>query len=281
MLDPDLRARMRSLGIDARTWRAVAILPLVEVAWADGRVQRAERRHILQLASKSGALEGDGRLVVEGWLTHAPSAGYFRRGREVLRELEERLAAEGTELGDILEACEAVARAAGGLFGVLGGIEPVERNVLAEIADELPGRGEDWDGLMDQLDASAEDWSDDDPTQFFAPDEDDEDTDPDVAEAPRAHDGPHLLRLDRDPPVAVPLGRALRLGRGGDNDLVLSMDARVSRRHCQLYEQDGRWYVVDAGSVNGTRVDGERVLERQLFGGEVLVLGDTRLRFHA
>lgn len=282
MLDPDLRAKMRSLGIDARTWRAVAVLPLVEVAWADGRVQTAERRHILQLASRSGALEGDGRLVVEGWLTHAPSAGYFRRGREVLRGLQERLADEGTELGDILDACEAVAKAAGGLFGVFGSIEPVERNVLAEIADELPARGADWSGLMDQLEASAEEWQDDDPTQFFAAENEEagEPTDPGPMAGAPALGGPHLIRLDRDPPEPLALTGTLRIGRGGDNDLILGMDARVSRRHCQLYEQEGRWYVVDASSVNGTRVDGEQVLERQLFGGELLTLGDTRLRFH-
>ena len=277
MQDDALRARLRSLGIDARTWRAVALLPLVEVAWADGRVQAKERDRILSLAEASGALQGDGRLLVESWLGHPPSAGYFRRGREVLRGLQSQLEADGVHLDDILDGCTAVAKAAGGLFGVLGGVDAVERAVLADIADALP-RGQDWDGMMAQLDQSDEDWQDDDPTQFFRASPDAAPA-PAVADSPRRMDGPHLVFLDHEPPDAWALSNPTRLGRSSDNDLPLPMDARASRRHCQLYQSDDRWYVVDSSSVNGTRVDGERVLERQLFGGEVLVVGATRLRF--
>lgn len=275
MKDGVLRAQLRSLGIDSRTWRAAALLPLVEVAWADGRVQTAERKHILELAHKSGALAGDGRLVVEGWLAFQPSPGYFRRGRDVIRALQDQLAEDGVALNDILDGCEAVARAAGGLFGIIGTVAPVERNLLAEIADELPAAA-DWDGLMDQLDYSVEDWTDDDPTEFF---EADEATDPAVLDFNDKTAGPHLVVYQGEPPTVIVLSGALRVGRAGDNDLVLNMDAKASRRHCQLYEQQGRWYVVDSGSANGTLVDGERVLERQLFGDEQLRIGDSLAHF--
>ena len=117
------------------------------------------------------------------------------------------------------------------------------------------------------------------PTQFFTPEPEARATDPDAAPR-RAMTGPHLVYLDHTPPEAIPLDNPTRIGRSSDNDLPLPMDARASRRHCQVYEVEGRWYVVDSGSVNGTRVDGERVLERQLFGGERLTVGATRLRFH-
>jgi pSer/pThr/pTyr-binding forkhead associated (FHA) protein len=38
-------------------------------------------------------------------------------------------------------------------------------------------------------------------------------------------------------------------------------------------------FVIDQGSSNGTYVNGRRLQQAQLFGGEVILMGDTRLRF--
>jgi pSer/pThr/pTyr-binding forkhead associated (FHA) protein len=49
----------------------------------------------------------------------------------------------------------------------------------------------------------------------------------------------------------------------------------LSRRHAQIYEQDGQAYIQDLGSGNGTFVDGERLAEQPvpLNEGAVLALG--------
>lgn len=63
-----------------------------------------------------------------------------------------------------------------------------------------------------------------------------------------------------------------RLGRLPDNDIVLN-DKRVSRHHAEVVQRDGRWMVRDAGSTNGTAVNGKVLSEAVLRGGDVISLG--------
>jgi len=48
------------------------------------------------------------------------------------------------------------------------------------------------------------------------------------------------------------------IGRGRGNAVRIP-SADVSRRHCRLTTQDGRLWVEDLGSVNGTLLNGERI----------------------
>src|SRR4051812_20804434 len=50
----------------------------------------------------------------------------------------------------------------------------------------------------------------------------------------------------------------LTIGRAEENDLVLPAGG-VSRRHARIYVQDGQVLVEDAGSANGTFLDGEKL----------------------
>ncbi len=78
--------------------------------------------------------------------------------------------------------------------------------------------------------------------------------------------------------VTVPLNdRDLRLGRGGDCEVVLP-DPSVSRQHALLTRRGGRWWVVDLGSTNGITVNGESVREASLTAGDRLSVGNFELR---
>jgi predicted component of type VI protein secretion system len=71
---------------------------------------------------------------------------------------------------------------------------------------------------------------------------------------------------------SVPLeGEALDFGRNDKNALVLS-DAVVSDRHGRFVLREGLWHVVDLGSSNGTRRNGETVPVDEL--GQALEIGD-------
>lgn len=59
-----------------------------------------------------------------------------------------------------------------------------------------------------------------------------------------------------------------RLGRGADNEIVLDGDS-VSRRHAAFERRNDGWYVLDAGSTNGTYLN-----DTQLRGAEMLSNGD-------
>jgi hypothetical protein len=69
------------------------------------------------------------------------------------------------------------------------------------------------------------------------------------------------------------------VGRGGQNDLVLSGDDFASARHARIEVRgDGVW-VQDLESTNGTYVNGSRVAGAQrLDAGDVLRVGETDLR---
>jgi Inner membrane component of T3SS, cytoplasmic domain/Domain of unknown function (DUF1707) len=71
------------------------------------------------------------------------------------------------------------------------------------------------------------------------------------------------------------------IGRDAACDLVL-YDMTVSRTHAGLRREDGAWLLSDAGSMNGTRLNGWRVTEpvplragdRVTFGSMTLVVAD-------
>ncbi|HEU5215674.1 MAG TPA: FHA domain-containing protein [Gaiellaceae bacterium] len=69
------------------------------------------------------------------------------------------------------------------------------------------------------------------------------------------------------------------VGRGGQNDLVLSGDDFASARHARIESRgDGVW-VQDLDSTNGTFVNGARVAGAQrLDAGDILRVGETDLR---
>ena len=72
-------------------------------------------------------------------------------------------------------------------------------------------------------------------------------------------------------------GRPFILGRVQGCDLVIR-DERASRQHAELrVEPGGGLRVVDLGSANGTFVDGRRVEEALLAGGEELRIGGVEL----
>lgn len=163
MTDAEIRAELQALGVDESSWRAVLLLPLVQVAWADGVIQDEERVLILDVARQRLALDEAALAVVEHWLCAAPTAEVIERGRRLMVQLALRHRGPGSELSDnALEAvqalCESVARAAGGLFGVLFTVDKSERAALAEIASsvdaerarlvaELPGPSAGWEDL--------------------------------------------------------------------------------------------------------------------------------------
>lgn len=57
----------------------------------------------------------------------------------------------------------------------------------------------------------------------------------------------------------VELKDSISIGRDTKNDLVMESSA-ISRDHAALTFQDGRWYLEDRGSFNGTYLNGTRVV---------------------
>lgn len=71
------------------------------------------------------------------------------------------------------------------------------------------------------------------------------------------------------------------LGRYEGCPVNLEADALISRRHAQLGYQEGCWYIVDLESSNQTFVNGEPAQSQWLKDGDIIRLGNTRMRFRS
>lgn len=79
----------------------------------------------------------------------------------------------------------------------------------------------------------------------------------------------------------VPLERSITVGRKqGMCDIVLDYEKSVSGKHCEISVRDGKFYLKDLQSANGTYVNGSKVLsETELFSGNIIKLGRLELKF--
>ena len=72
--------------------------------------------------------------------------------------------------------------------------------------------------------------------------------------------------------------KALTFGRG-DNADVLIKDDRMSRQHFEVASRDGKFFVRDLNSTNGTYVNNEPITERELNANDKIRGGQTVLVF--
>ena len=70
------------------------------------------------------------------------------------------------------------------------------------------------------------------------------------------------------------------VGRAPDRTIPLPADTSISRAHARLTYADGRHFIADDGSSNGTFVNGSRVSEaRPLSSGDTIQIADTIFRY--
>lgn len=95
-------------------------------------------------------------------------------------------------------------------------------------------------------------------------------------ERPSAVSMPAFTGTFRQPTTVRPLpARTVRIGRAGDNDLVVD-DLVVSRRHAELRAlADGTYEIVDLGSHNGTYLNGQPVARAPIGPGDIVGVGHS------
>lgn len=141
------------LKIPREAYRVVTLLPLVYVAWADGKIQREERKLIMQIAAERGMLENGGRETLERWLGVAPSPDQLKINLAALNELSRgrggianEFDADGLQM--LLAWCQDVADAAGGMLGLVPPRRDAELAALKLIAAALDIRNaKGWQSL--------------------------------------------------------------------------------------------------------------------------------------
>jgi hypothetical protein len=139
--DPAVLDRLAALGIEPDTVLAFRLVPLVAVAWADGRLDEQERQAILAALEKVGIASGSpAHGLVQRWLSTAPPASVLTAWTAYTAALSGQLAAaERAQLrATTLGQARAVAEAAGGILGV-GKISSAEVAVLRRLEEAFGG----------------------------------------------------------------------------------------------------------------------------------------------
>lgn len=78
--------------------------------------------------------------------------------------------------------------------------------------------------------------------------------------------------------VIYPGDRLWSIGRAPNCELPLEQP-RASRHHAELFGEGGRFTLIDAGSANGTFVNGQRIQRCALVLGDEITIGTATLRF--
>ena len=139
--DPAMLQELDELGFTPDTVVLLPLVPIVQMAWAEGGVTNAERQMLTDLARSRAIAAGSAAdRQLQDWLTRQPEDAVFARARRLIRAM----LSSGQEPGDLtadelVKYCENIASASGGILGI-GKISAEERALLASIASELKTR---------------------------------------------------------------------------------------------------------------------------------------------
>ncbi len=136
MTDKMILADLGKAESDIGAIAALGLIPLAEVAWADGRISPGEPTAALKAAASMGVPEGSHAYdLLEKWLSTKPSAGIIAAWKEYVKALSKSWGRERT--GHIRKAiigrATSVAQAAGGILGLGNKVSIKEQAVLDEL----------------------------------------------------------------------------------------------------------------------------------------------------
>jgi hypothetical protein len=154
-----LSSTFRQLGINERNCRALKLLPLVYVAWAEGEPSELRRQALLELGQRHFQI-GEGAVpLLRWWMYRRPTAEYFAAGLQALFSLAhapDDWEFDVAELPRLLSCAEAVARMTEQAPGSPTAVTEAEEWALAYLARVLHvENGKSWAALLRELDEPA------------------------------------------------------------------------------------------------------------------------------
>lgn len=130
---------LEALGFTPDTISLLPLVPLVQMAWAEGKVTAAERTTLLNLARTRNIEEGSAAdKKLNEWLVHRPAEKVFASAGHLIASMLSGPSANHLSADDVVKYCEIIASASGGMLGIHR-ISAEERALLASIAAELKG----------------------------------------------------------------------------------------------------------------------------------------------
>lgn len=71
----------------------------------------------------------------------------------------------------------------------------------------------------------------------------------------------------------------VRIGRAAENEIAFPGEKAISHRHCEIYQENGCFFIRDLGSTNGVYVNNEKTEMSPLSDGDKVKLGFKVFRF--
>lgn len=122
---------------------AMALLPMVEVAWCDGDVSPPEREAILKAAVEMEiTVDSAAYKLLKGWLENKPALGAVVAWKNYVQAICATL--DPTTIfklkQGVIGRAEKVAKAAGGILGMGNKVSAVEQKCLDDLAKAFGGQ---------------------------------------------------------------------------------------------------------------------------------------------
>ena len=133
--DEKVLSHLVELDLSPEAIVAFSLVPLVEVAWADGQIQPKERDAILRAAEERGVTpESVNHELLENWLNARPDRRLLEAWRQYTRGLLDELDSDERSMmrARVLGNARRIAEAAGGFLG-LGSISEAEKAMLEKL----------------------------------------------------------------------------------------------------------------------------------------------------
>ena len=134
--DEAVLAQLMEVGVTADTLAAVALVPLVLVAWADGTLDDKERRAVLAAAAaRDVEADGPAHQLLTSWLDARPAPSLRAAWLEYAAAFREHLPPNVvvTIRAWVMDRAREVAAATGGFLGLGSKISSEEQAVLDEL----------------------------------------------------------------------------------------------------------------------------------------------------
>ncbi len=137
--DEEVLGDLRALGYTPETVSLLHLVPLVQMAWAEGDVSSGERELIVKAARSHGVAAGsDADRQLQTWLAARPSPEFFEKNLRAIRVMlaAQPDAARASSEQDLLSYLTSIASASGGILG-FGKVNDEEKKLLEQITAEL------------------------------------------------------------------------------------------------------------------------------------------------
>jgi hypothetical protein len=142
--DAAVLAELQELGFTGETVILLPLMPVLELAWAEGGITAAERHMLVSLARSRGIAEGSAAdRQFTSWMAERPAPDIFAKAARLISALLESgaPAAKGLTADQLVKYAEQIASASGGLLGLpIRAISMEERDLLARITNDLKAR---------------------------------------------------------------------------------------------------------------------------------------------